>query len=217
VIHYLIHAYDSPPLANLALNAARNYAKTAPAVPHALHMPSHIFTRLGLWQESVQSNIASEGAAEKFAAETHMEGAWGEQLHAMDYLMYAYLQGAQDKQAKAVFDELYQISKTTPESFKVAYAFTAIPARYAVERHRWSDAAKLKIYPDNFPWSRFPWAEAKDGYWVNQIEIQRLATSAWLAYAEKRSEEAVKLMRSAADVEDASEKRPVTGADCPFA
>jgi len=164
----------------------------------------------------------------------------------MDYLMYAYLQGAQDKQARAVLDELYQISKTTPESFKVAYAFTAIPARYAVERHRWSDAAKLKIYPDNFPWSRFPWAEAiiyfargigaahcadittarqsveklatlkntlaeaKDGYWVNQVEIQRLAISAWLAYAEKRSEDAVKLMRSAADAEDASEKRPVT-------
>ena len=245
-IHYLIHAYDSPPLANLALNAARNYAKIAPAVPHALHMPSHIFTRLGLWQESVQSNIASEAAAKKFAAETHMEGAWDEQLHAMDYLMYAYLQAAQDKQARAVLDELYQISKTTPESFKVAYAFTAIPARYALERHRWSDAAKLNIYPDNFPWSRFPWAEAityfargigaahcadittarqsveklatlentlaeaKDRYWVNQVEIQRLATSAWLAYAEKRNEEAIKLMRSAADVEDASEKRPVT-------
>jgi hypothetical protein len=245
-IHYLIHAYDSPPLANLALNAARNYAKIAPAVPHALHMPSHIFTRLGLWQESLQSNIASEAAAKKFAAESHMEGAWDEQLHAMDYLMYAYLQGAQDKQAKAVLDELYQISKTTPENFKVAYAFTAIPARYAVERHRWSDAAKLKIYPENFPWSRFPWAEAiiyfargvgaahcadtstarhsaeklaalentlteaKDSYWANQVEIQRLAASAWLAYAEKRNEEAVKLMRSAADVEDASEKRPVT-------
>src|SRR5207253_6486623 len=113
-------------------NAARNYAKIAPAVPHALHMPSHIFTRLGLWQESVQSNIASEAAAKKFAAETHMEGAWDEQLHAMDYLMYAYLQGAQDKQARAVLDELYQISKTTPESFKVAYAFTPgpiVPAR----------------------------------------------------------------------------------------
>lgn len=246
VAHYLIHAYDSPPLANLALKAARSYARIAPSAPHALHMPSHIFTRLGLWQESIESNIASEGAAKKFAAEMHMNGAWDEQLHAMDYLMYAYLQGAQDKQAKAILDELYQIHKTTPENFKVAYAFAAIPARYALERRRWSDAASLKMHPRDFPWSRFSWAEAmihfargvgaarsgdtstarqsveklaalentlieaKDRYWANQVGIQRLAVSAWLAYAEKRKEEALKLMHSAAELEDATEKHPVT-------
>ncbi|HTH51452.1 MAG TPA: hypothetical protein VL501_05945, partial [Pyrinomonadaceae bacterium] len=106
VIHYLIHAYDSPPLAPMALNAARAYAKIAPGVPHALHMPSHIFTRLGLWQESISSNIVSENAAKKFAADMKMDGVWDEQLHAMDYLEYAYLQSGEDTHAKAVLDEL---------------------------------------------------------------------------------------------------------------
>ncbi len=243
VIHYLIHAYDSPPLAHLALNAARSYAEIAPSVPHALHMPSHIFTRLGLWQESIQSNIASEAAAKNFAAEMHMAGAWDEQLHAMDYLMYAYLQGAQDKRAKAVLDELYQMHKASTENFKVAYPFAAIPARYAIERRQWSEAAALKLHPSEFPWDRFPWAEAivhfargvgaarsgdlisarqdvdrlvilektaKEQYWANQIEIQRLAASSWLAYADGKQEEALKLMRSAADLEDSAEKHPVT-------
>ena len=146
VVHYLIHSLDSPPLAGLALNAARSYAQIAPSVPHALHMPSHIFTRLGLWQDSIKSNMASESAAKSFAAETHMDGTWDEQLHAMDYLMYAYLQGAQDKKAKATLDELYQIRKASPENFKVAYAFAAIPARYAIERRQWSEAASLKQY-----------------------------------------------------------------------
>jgi hypothetical protein len=243
VIHYLIHAYDSPPLANLALNAARRYAKIAPSVPHALHMPSHIFTRLGLWQESIQSNIASESAAKQFAAAMRMDGAWDEQLHAMDYLMYAYLQGAQDQPAKAILDELYHIHKTTPENFKVAYAFAAIPARYAIERRQWSEAASLKAYPSEFPWNRFPWAEAiiyfarsigaarsgdvtsarqsrdrlvalenmlVEAKERNQVEIQRRAASAWLAYAEGKKEEALQLMRSAADLEDSTEKHPVT-------
>ncbi|MGH9819762.1 MAG: hypothetical protein ACRD43_06300 [Pyrinomonadaceae bacterium] len=242
-IHYLIHACDVPGLAPLALNAARSYAKIAPSVPHALHMPSHIFTRLGLWQESVQSNIASEAAAKKFAAEMKMDGAWDEQLHAMDYLMYAYLQGAQDKQAKALLDELYQIRKTNAENFKVLYAFAAIPARYAIERRQWSEAASLKLYPSDFPWDRIPWAEAviyfaravgaaRGGQPASarrdidklaeletmlsepkehvQVEIERLAAVAWATYAEGKKQEALSLMRSAADLEDATEKHPVT-------
>ena len=243
VIHYLIHAYDVPPLAHLALNAARSYAKVAPSVPHALHMPSHIFTRLGLWQESIESNIASEAAAKKFASEMEMDGAWDQQLHAMDYLMYAYLQGAQDKQAKALLRELYQIRKTNTENFIVGYAFAALPARYAIERRQWSEAASLKLYPSEFPWNRVPWAEAiiyfaravgaarggdvasarrdidkltslentlSDAKQRSQVEIQRLAASAWLAYAEGKKEEALRLMRSAADLEDTTEKHPVT-------
>jgi len=243
VAHYLIHAYDSPPLAPLALTAARSYAKIAPSVPHALHMPSHIFTRLGLWQESIESNIASENAAKQYAAQSHIEGAWDEQLHAMDYLMYAYLQSAQDKQARAVLDELFQIHKTTPENFKVAYAFAAIPARYALERRQWSEAAALKSHSDTFPWNRFPWAEAivyfargvgaarsgdvaaarqsvaklttlesvlTEARERDQVKIQRLATSAWLAFAEGNRQEALSLMRAAADLEDATEKHPVT-------
>ena len=243
VSHYLIHAYDSPPLAHLALDAARSYAKIAPGVPHALHMPSHIFTRLGLWSESVQSNLASEAAAKRFAAETHMDGTWDEQLHAMDYLMYAYLQASRDKEARAVLDELYQIRKTAPQNFKVAYAFAAIPARYAMERRQWAEAAALKLHPADFPWNRAPWAEAvihfargvgaarngdtasarqsldklvalketlSDAKERNQVEVQRLAVSAWLARAEGKKEEALKLMRAAADLEDSTEKHPVT-------
>ena len=160
VIHYLIHAYDSPPLAPMALNAARAYAKIAPGVPHALHMPSHIFTRLGLWQESISSNIVSENAAKKFAADMKMDGAWDEQLHAMDYLEYAYLQSGEDTHAKAVLDELQQIKKVSPQNFKVLYAFAAIPARYALERRKWDDAAKLQVYPESLPWQTVPWAEA---------------------------------------------------------
>ena len=160
VVHYIIHASDSPAMAPLALAAARRYAKIAPAVPHALHMPSHIFTRLGLWQDSVQSNLASVAAARKFAAEAQMGGAWDQQLHAMDYLAYAYLQGAQDGEAKRVLDELATIQKSQPENLTSAYAFAAIAARYALERRRWSDAAALDLLPATFPWSRYPWPEA---------------------------------------------------------
>ncbi|HJR14663.1 MAG TPA: hypothetical protein VJ833_12280, partial [Rhodanobacteraceae bacterium] len=121
-LHYLIHAYDSPPLAKYALGAARSYAHVAPAVPHAQHMPSHIFTRLGLWDESVASNRRAESAAKRFAAEMRLPGAWDEQLHAMDYLEYAYLQLARYRDARAVQDELLAIPVTSPANFKVAYA-----------------------------------------------------------------------------------------------
>src|SRR5215212_1562266 len=97
VAHYLIHSYDYPALAQLALPAARSYAKIAPASAHARHMPSHIFTRLGLWQEAIESNLGAKAAAEAFAVRNHLAGAWDEKFHAMDYLAYAYLQGAQDK------------------------------------------------------------------------------------------------------------------------
>ena len=147
VTHYLIHSYDYPALAHLALPAARSYAKIAPASAHAQHMPSHIFTRLGLWQEAIRSNLDAKAAAKAFAVRNRMTGAWDEQLHAMDYLAYAYLQGAQDKQAWGVLDELNKIQKVEPQTFKVAYAVTAIPARYALERRRWDEAAKLTLPP----------------------------------------------------------------------
>ena len=160
VTHYLIHGYDFPPLAALALPAARSYAKIAPASAHAQHMPSHIFTRLGLWQEAIQSNLDAVSSAKAYAIRNHLVGAWDEQLHAMDYLAYAYLQSGQDKQARRVVDELNRIQRAEPENFKVAYAFSAIPARYALERRRWSEAASLTLSPAGFPWRRFPWAEA---------------------------------------------------------
>jgi hypothetical protein len=160
VAHYLIHSYDYPPLAHLALSAARSYAKIAPASAHARHMPSHIFTRLGLWREVIRSNLDAEAAAKAYAARNRMAGAWDEQLHAMDYLAYAYLQGAQDRKAEGVLDELNAIRRVEPQNFKVAYAFTAIPARYALERRSWGEAAALTLRPSDFPWDRFRWAEA---------------------------------------------------------
>jgi tetratricopeptide (TPR) repeat protein len=250
VTHYLIHSYDYPALAQLALPAARSYAKIAPASAHARHMPSHIFTRLGLWQEAIQSNLGAEAAAKAFAVRNRMTGAWDEQLHAMDYLVYAYLQGGQDKQAWSVLDELIKIQKVEPQTFKVAYSAAAIPARYALERRRWDEAAKLPLHPaalGAFPWQNFRWAEAhihfaravgaartgdtasarldgeklaaireelvevKGGYdWAKQVEIERLIASAWLSFAEGKHEESLRLMRSAADLDDATEKHPVT-------
>ena len=179
-----------------------------------------------------------------------MLGAWDEQLHAMDYLAYAYLQGAQDKHAWAVLDELYQIRKAEPENFKVAYAFTAIPARYALERRRWDEAAELTMRQGplgTFPWQRFRWAEAHihfaravgaaragdkasarheveklaairqsltdikgDFDWAKQVEIERQVASAWLAYAEGNHGESLRLMSAAAELDDATEKHPVT-------
>jgi len=250
VAHYLIHSYDYPALAQLALPAARSYAKIAPASAHAQHMPSHIFIRLGLWQEAARSNRDAEASAKAFASRHKMAGAWDEQLHAMDYLAYAYLQSAQDKQAWAVLDELQKIKSVEPRTFKVAYSFAAIPARYALERRRWDEASKLTL-PANtvsmFPWQRFRWAEAhihfaraigfarsgdaasarneveklvsiRDGLvigkgeydWAKQVEIERQIAAAWLAFAEGKHEESLQLMRAAADLDDATEKHPVT-------
>src|SRR5205807_494898 len=163
VAHYLIHSYDYPALARLALPAARSYAKIAPASAHAQHMPSHIFTRLGLWPEAIRSNLDAEAAGKAYAVKNHLSGVFDEQFHAMDYLVYAYLQGAQDKRAWGVLDELNKIQRAEPETFKVAYAFTAIHARYALERRRWDEATKLTLPPGSlgaFPWARFRWAEA---------------------------------------------------------
>jgi predicted Zn-dependent protease len=247
VAHYLIHSYDYPPLAHFALAAARKYASIAPSSAHALHMPSHIFTRLGLWDEDVAANIKSENAAKDYGARNHLTGAWDEQLHAMDYLAYAFLQQGRDREARAVLDELKATRKTDPESFKCAYSFAAIPARWALERRSWNEAAELKLEPAEFPWPRFPWAEAithfaraigavrigdrdrarveieklgelqrklagaKDNYdWATQVEIQRRAGEAWLAQAEGKSVDALRLMRSAADLEDSTDKHPVT-------
>src|ERR1043165_9763751 len=162
VAHYLIHSYDYPPLAQLALPAARSYAKIAPASAHAQHMPSHIFIRLGLWQEAIRSNLDAEASAKGFAVRNNMAGAWDEQLHAMDYLAYAYLQGAQDKQALGVLEDLLKLKSVEPQTFKVAYAFAAIPARYVLERKRWDEATKLTLPPNTagmFPWQKFGWAE----------------------------------------------------------
>jgi tetratricopeptide (TPR) repeat protein len=159
VAHYIIHSYDSAPFASRALPAARSYAKIAPAAPHALHMPAHIFTRLGLWQESIDSNRVSADAGVAYSTKTGADGVWDQTLHSLDYLVYAYLQTGRDAAAKRVADDLATIRKTYPESLPAAYALAAIPARVALEQHRWSEAATLSLSPSTFPWNRFPWGE----------------------------------------------------------
>jgi tetratricopeptide (TPR) repeat protein len=209
-------------------------------------MPTHIFTRLGLWQESIRLNLASADVAKRHVAKTHPGRGSFDQLHAMDYLVYAYLQGAQDQAARRVLDEMSLINKVDVDNFAAAYAFAAAPARYLLERRRWSEAKALSLHPSSFPWKTYPYAEAitvfaralgaarngdvasarkevehlasiqkaladaKDSYWANQVEIQRLAAAAWLARAEGKNEEALRLMRSAAEFEDSTEKHPVT-------
>ena len=157
VVHYRIHAYDTPTLAARGLPEAWCYAQIAPAIPHAQHMPSHIFTRLGLWKDSIRANLASEAAAKSYAAQTKMVGTWDEQLHAMDYLAYAYLQTAQDKAAARLVGEVRNMRRAAQGNFKSGYALAAIPARYVLERRQWTEAAALELAPKDFPWANHAW------------------------------------------------------------
>jgi hypothetical protein len=249
VVHYLIHSDDTQQLAEAGLAAAICYAKIAPAVPHALHMPSHIFTRLGLWQQSIDSNKAAHDAAIAYARKTFGEGGYdSETVHTMDYMVYAYLQTGQDAKAKAVHDELLGYNKSAGANLPTAYAVAAIPARYAVERGDWKAAGSLAVPAVGFPLEKFPWAEAmisfaralgnahtgdlaaaeseigkldalrdkmkeaKDTYWANQVEVQRLEASAVLAHARKDDKKAVELARQAADLDTSMDKHPATPA-----
>ena len=246
IAHYLIHSFDYPGLAELALPAARVYAKIAPSSPHALHMPSHIFTRLGLWQESIDSNLASSEAARLTVAKTHPGATAFDDLHAMDYLEYAYLQTGRDAPAREIVTRVGSIRSFDVPQFAAAYSLAAIPARYALERRAWQEAAALAVAPPSFPWDKYPYAEAithfaravgaarsgdletaraavarlaavqrllqgQKGFdWATQVELQRRAAAGWLAHAEKHDDEAVALLRSAADLEDTTDKHPVT-------
>ena len=164
VAHYLIHSFDYPVLAELALPAARAYAKIAPDAPHALHMPSHIFTRLGMWDDSIQSNIASEKSARDRVARLYPGATAFDQLHAMDYLVYAYLQESRYVSVKRVLDEIAATTKLDNETQQAAYTFAAAPQRYALERHDWAASAHLELTPAWFPWSRYPQFEAVAHY-----------------------------------------------------
>ena len=235
ITHYIIHACDSAELAPRGLAAARKYAQVAPSAPHALHMPSHIFTRLGLWQDSITSNIA----ASKAARDQH---DIGEELHAMDYLVYAYLQLGRYEDARHIVHHLNQMQSLGMADFKVGYAATAMPVRYAVERHRWDEVAKA--VPDEKSQPQVAaitaWARALSkargrhisdvsaelselqlyegqadfngsrDYWAPQIRILREEAIAWALQAGGKPKEAESQMRAAADQEDAMEKLPVT-------
>jgi tetratricopeptide (TPR) repeat protein len=240
--HYIIHAYDHPPLAPKALNAARKYASIAPSAPHALHMPSHTFTRVGFWEGSVYTNIKSEQIALQ-------QGVIGEALHAMDYQAYAYLQMAQDQKAKAVLDrmpatvaklDLNAMGGAAPPVAGI-YARNAIAARYALERGIWAEAAALPAESSPFPYVdaithyaraigaarsgnpaaakpdvdklaalRDALAAAKDAYWTEIVDIQRQIALAWIAFADGRKDEGLKLMRAAAEAEDATDKAAIS-------
>ena len=234
VAHYLIHLYDTPALAEKGLDAAKRYSQIAPAAPHAQHMPSHIFTRVGYWKESIGSNMEAARAA-KASNEAH------DQLHAMDYLVYAYLQMGQDAKAKGVIDEMRGISGFTETFIAGPYALAVSPARYAVERGDWNAASQLAVRPSPLAhveaMTHFARAfgaarsgkpdgakaditklaelreklrEAKDAYWAEQVDIQWQVATAWVLYAEGKHDDALKAMSAAADAEDKTEKHPVT-------
>lgn len=246
IIHYIIHTYDYPELAALALPAARKYAAVAPSSAHALHMPSHIFTRLGLWDECIHSNLVSVGSAKCYAESAGVKGHWDEELHGMDYLVYAYLQRGEDRLAKEQWDSLKAMNAVDPANFKVAYAFAAIPSRYLLENRNWKEAASLQVQPVSFSWKNYPWQEAiihftrlmglvhmdlvdsahtelgtlyriyeglmkeKDSYKAGQVLIQIRTSEAWMALKKGKTSEALASMNLAADLEDKTEKHPVT-------
>jgi tetratricopeptide (TPR) repeat protein len=234
VAHYLIHDYDSSELAARGLAAARAYANIAPSAPHALHMPSHIFTRLGLWDDSIASNRSARAAARE-------QGDVGEELHAMDYLVYAYLQLGRIKEAQAVAASLTSLGGLKGEDFKVGYAATAMPIRLAMEQGKWDDAIGIQELPQSAPqiaaivfWARATGyarsgrAQAADAdiarladchqelldagnqYWATQVAVLEKEAKAWRFAADGRSEMALKELRQAADEEDAVEKLPLT-------
>jgi len=240
VAHYLIHSYDYPPIAQKGLPAAKRYSQVAPAAAHAQHMPSHIFTRVGHWQESIAANQRSVQAA---AGDTLYTA------HGMDYMVYAHLQLAQDASATKVLADALAIRPEPGTSrFGEAYGIVAIPARLALERGRWAEAAKLEL-PANISdadWKRFPQSESinafaralgaarsgdaagarreidrlgqfqrmlterKLGYWAEQSEVQSKIATAWALRAEGKDAEALAALRAAADHEDRTEKHVVT-------
>jgi tetratricopeptide (TPR) repeat protein len=240
--HYLIHAYDNAELAPQGLQAAKTYAQIAPSAPHALHMPSHIFTRLGLWDDSIASNLAAMKAAQQ-------QGDTGEELHAMDYLVYAYLQSGRDSEANRIVQQLQGMPGLNVADFKIGYAHTVMPIRLAVERGDWAGAAKI-VSPEGVPphvaaiaaWARGMGlsrsghvAEAQaeadrlrqietqlrasgkqsnnqstSDYWAAQVHILSREVMAWSVEASGKHQEAVNLLREAADQEDSIEKLPVT-------
>ena len=244
--HYIIHTYDYPGLAEQGLDAARRYSKVAPEAPHALHMPSHIFVRVGLWPEAITSNLAAEAAGRASAEKTGSTAAVAEQLHAMDYLAYAYLQRGEQDHARKVWDELKRITSADWNIFSATYAASAIPARCTIETRHWAEARAL---PEPRGSGGTYWTEVAHGitYWAramgaarsghlddaksalarlesirdgllqakkqdgaDTVEIMRLQAAGWIADAAGEKDEALRLLRASADLEDRTDKHPVT-------
>jgi tetratricopeptide (TPR) repeat protein len=238
--HYVIHAYDYPPLASRGRGAADRYATFAPSVPHALHMPSHIYVLLGLWPETIQGNIAAARAE-------RTRGNPDDHMHALDYLVYAYLQRGEDREALGILTEGREIMrdlaarKYDSGRHTAAFAISAMEARYVLERGRWAEAATLEPHSSRFPYAdshmlfaraigaartgnaslaradverlsgfRDALTQTKNSYWAEQVEIQRRAAAAWLARVENKNEEALMQIRSAVELEESTEKHNIT-------
>ena len=238
VAHYIIHADDNLVLAPLALDAAKQYSQIAPDSPHALHMPSHIFTRLGLWDDSIGSNLAS-------AASAHKQKLAGDELHALDYLVYAYLQTGRITEARKLTQQLPVVEPDDAALYAGRYATVAIPARYWIERQQWDAAAALPLPTQTSPADAYASAQAtlyfaralgasrlgdtkaaraamqpllslrktlldRGDVDLGQVDVQLKIVSAWIKWADGDHETAVQEMRTAAAMEDATEKSPVS-------
>jgi len=237
VTHYLIHSYDFPAIANRGVPAANKYAQIAPSAPHAQHMPSHIYSMVGMWQESVNSNWRSVLVANEYAAKAKLDGTLGGVPHSYDFMAYAYLQMGQDLKARGLIQDSMAIKKVIGVPLGGATARAAVPARYMLERQDWQGAAQLQPLDTGYPMAeaityfaramgnarggdvaaaradieklneqRAALEKAGQGYWAGQVEIQILSAQAWTAQGDGNKSDALKFMRAAADLEDASEK-----------
>src|SRR3989442_12899527 len=237
VTHYLIHSYDFPAIAKRGVPAANKYAKIAPSAPHAQHMPSHIYSMVGMWEESVVANWRSVLVANEYAAKAGLDGTLGGVPHAYDFMEYAYLQLGQDIKARGLIQDAAAITKVVGVPLAGATARAAVPARYMLERQDWQGAAQLQPLGTGFLMAeaithfaramgsarsgdaaaaqadieklneqRAALQKAGQGYWAGQVEIQILGAQAWTAQGQGNKSDALKFMRAAADLEDASEK-----------
>jgi tetratricopeptide (TPR) repeat protein len=237
MLHYLIHSYDYPPLAERGLDAANKYAAVAPAAQHAQHMPAHTYSMIGLWAQSVASNTKSRAIAQQQAAKLWPGATHPSEPHHLDFMVYALLQMGQEGQAKQLRDDSTAVKKLGFEYLASYTALAAIPARFALERQAWKEAAALEPRGSQFPQAeaitcfaraiglarsgdlaaagrevdglkdlRASLESANQAYWAEQVEVQMLAASAWIAQTKGEKEMALKLMRTAADLEDNSEK-----------
>ena len=241
IAHYIIHCYDNPVLAEQGLGAARIYAKIAPASAHANHMPSHLFTRVGSWDESISSNLKSAELAAAAEVDSKNGEARDQRLHAMDYLEYAELQSGRVSKAKAVLDEMNALPPVSGLTLTGNYGASAIPARYAIELGNWEQASQLRVAEGGVPWAQaITWtaigigsarsknperavqaeqkladlrdaiAKQNNSYWSNQVEVERREVAAWIAELNGKSEDALKLARAAAELEESMDKAAVT-------
>jgi tetratricopeptide (TPR) repeat protein len=238
VTHYLIHSYDFPPIATRGVPAANKYAKIAPSAPHALHMPSHIYSMVGMWEESITANQRTIVASNEYAAKNNLDGIYPALPHSWDFMQYAYLQLGQDAKAKALMEETGAVKKVFAPRYPTECGAAATQARYFLERQDWKGATTLQVLDivkapqaravthfaraigaarsgdvaaaqtdiDTLKDLRAQLEKANQAYWGGQVEIQVLAAQAWAAEAQGNRDEALRLMRAAADLEDASEK-----------